>query len=152
MCIASSNGGTTSQDLKTGFLVGATPRKQQLAIVVGAVTSALVIGVTMLALNSAGVHYTTKGLPKDPRSRFPPTPRRSESAGPTKTRTTNEYRVVHVIKDQYKGLEAGRYLVDDEGWVEYRTDIPIAQKSAGHGQRREGPRRSSPPRSRNCSR
>ena len=33
VCIASSNGGTTSQDLKTGFLVGATPRNQQIAIV-----------------------------------------------------------------------------------------------------------------------
>src|SRR5207244_95213 len=63
VCIASSNGGTTSQDLKTGFLVGATPKYQQLAILVGAITSALVIGVTMLALNEAGVHYTTKGLP-----------------------------------------------------------------------------------------
>ena len=44
VCIASSNGGTTSQDLKTGYLVGATPSKQQLAILVGALTSALVIG------------------------------------------------------------------------------------------------------------
>ncbi|HEV3117669.1 MAG TPA: oligopeptide transporter, OPT family [Gemmataceae bacterium] len=63
VCIASSNGGTTSQDLKTGFLVGSTPRKQQLAIMVGAVTSAIVIGVTMLTLNAAKVHYTNKNLP-----------------------------------------------------------------------------------------
>jgi hypothetical protein len=35
VCIASSNGGTTSQDLKTGFLVGATPRLQQIAILAG---------------------------------------------------------------------------------------------------------------------
>ena len=61
VCIASSNGGTTSQDLKTGYLVGATPSKQQLAILVGALTSALVIGGTMLALNAAGTHYTNKG-------------------------------------------------------------------------------------------
>ena len=45
VCIASSNGGTTSQDLKTGFLVGATPWKQQVAILVGALSSALVMGV-----------------------------------------------------------------------------------------------------------
>src|SRR5262249_23216193 len=64
VCIASSNGGTTSQDLKTGFLVGATPRNQQLAILVGALTSAFVIGVTMLALNAAGTHYTNQGLPQ----------------------------------------------------------------------------------------
>ena len=52
VCIASSNGGTTSQDLKTGFLVGATPWKQQVAILVGALTSALVMGGTLHALNS----------------------------------------------------------------------------------------------------
>ena len=34
VCIAASNGGTTSQDLKTGFLVGGTPRRQQIAILV----------------------------------------------------------------------------------------------------------------------
>jgi uncharacterized oligopeptide transporter (OPT) family protein len=44
VCIAASNGGTTSQDLKTGFLVGATPSHQQIAILVGALTSALVLG------------------------------------------------------------------------------------------------------------
>ncbi len=61
VCIASSNGGTTSQDLKTGYLVGATPSKQQCAILVGALTSALVIGGTMLVLNAAGTHYTNQG-------------------------------------------------------------------------------------------
>src|ERR1700730_14633132 len=39
VCIAASNGGTTSQDLKTGFLVGSTPKFQQVAILVGALTS-----------------------------------------------------------------------------------------------------------------
>jgi putative OPT family oligopeptide transporter len=42
VCIASSNGGTTSQDLKTGFLVGATPKYQQWGILIGTLTSALV--------------------------------------------------------------------------------------------------------------
>src|SRR5213076_547213 len=42
VCIASSNGGTTSQDLKTGFLVGSTPKYQQIAILVGAFASALI--------------------------------------------------------------------------------------------------------------
>src|SRR6187549_4065081 len=51
VCIASSNGGTTSQDLKTGFLVGATPRLQQYAILVGALASALVLGPILLKLN-----------------------------------------------------------------------------------------------------
>src|SRR5947209_12557559 len=60
VCIALSNGGTTSQDLKTGFLVGATPSKQQWAILIGALTSALVIGYTLLAMNDAGTVYSKK--------------------------------------------------------------------------------------------
>ena len=52
VCIAASNGGTTSQDLKTGFLVGGTPRKQQIAILVGALASALVLGPLLLYLNT----------------------------------------------------------------------------------------------------
>src|SRR5215475_775125 len=44
VCIAASNGGTTSQDLKTGFLIGSTPKFQQVAILVGALASALLLG------------------------------------------------------------------------------------------------------------
>jgi putative OPT family oligopeptide transporter len=52
VCIASSNGGTTSQDLKTGFLIGATPRNQQIAILIGALASALLLGPLLLMLNN----------------------------------------------------------------------------------------------------
>ncbi|HEX5576797.1 MAG TPA: oligopeptide transporter, OPT family, partial [Gemmatimonadaceae bacterium] len=61
VCIAASNGGTTSQDLKTGFLVGATPRAQQVAILVGATISALALGPILLKLNSAGSVYVPVG-------------------------------------------------------------------------------------------
>src|SRR5262245_14877916 len=44
VCVAASNGGTISQDLKTGYLVGATPRAQQLSILVAVITSAIVVG------------------------------------------------------------------------------------------------------------
>src|SRR3989449_6987654 len=44
VAVATANAGNTSQDLKTGFLVGATPRRQQIAILVGALGSALVVG------------------------------------------------------------------------------------------------------------
>ena len=47
VCIAAANAGATSQDLKTGFLVGATPRAQQLGLVIGCVTAAAVIGITV---------------------------------------------------------------------------------------------------------
>lgn len=49
ICIAAD----TSQDLKTGFLVGATPKKQQIAMMIGTVTSACVIGITLILLNEA---------------------------------------------------------------------------------------------------
>jgi putative OPT family oligopeptide transporter len=64
VCIAASNGGTTSQDLKTGFLVGGTPKWQQVSILIGALSSALVIGWILVALNNAGTVYSTKDLPK----------------------------------------------------------------------------------------
>src|SRR5688500_7167415 len=51
VCIASSNAGTTSQDLKTSFLVGGTPWRQQVAIIVGVVTSVIVIGWTLQVVN-----------------------------------------------------------------------------------------------------
>ncbi len=57
VCIASSNAGTTSQDLKTGFLIGATPRLQQIAILAGAFSSALILGPILLTLNQTGTVY-----------------------------------------------------------------------------------------------
>src|SRR5437016_1803083 len=51
VCIASANAGNTSQDLKTGFLVGATPAKQQMALMVGVTVSVFVIGGTLISMN-----------------------------------------------------------------------------------------------------
>jgi putative OPT family oligopeptide transporter len=65
VCIAASNGGTTSQDLKTGFLVGATPRSQQIAIMIGALASALILGPILLTLNDAATVYVPR-VSKEP--------------------------------------------------------------------------------------
>ncbi|NOT29757.1 MAG: oligopeptide transporter, OPT family [Planctomycetes bacterium] len=51
VCIAISNAGTCSQDLKTGFLLGATPVKQQGALLIGVLTSVLAVGWTAYLLN-----------------------------------------------------------------------------------------------------
>jgi putative OPT family oligopeptide transporter len=51
VCIAAANAGGTSQDLKTGYIVGATPIYQQIGLIIGVVTSALVIGITTLYLH-----------------------------------------------------------------------------------------------------
>ena len=53
VCIAAAVGGATSQSLKTGFLVGATPRRAEIAMIIGALTSVLVIGFTLVLLNRA---------------------------------------------------------------------------------------------------
>ena len=53
ICIVAAISGDTSQDLKTGYLLGATPKKQQYAEVIGVVSSALAIGGTLFLLDSA---------------------------------------------------------------------------------------------------
>lgn len=53
ICIIAAMAGDMSQDLKTGFLVGATPRKQQYGEIIGAVASALVIGLVLMLLDRA---------------------------------------------------------------------------------------------------
>src|ERR1051326_7962225 len=59
VCIASANAGNTSQDLKTGFLVGATPQKQQMALLIGVAVSVLVIGLTLIGMNVALESFRT---------------------------------------------------------------------------------------------
>ncbi len=51
VCIAAANAGATSQDLKTGYIVGATPRYQQLGFIIGVVTSSLVVAITLFVLD-----------------------------------------------------------------------------------------------------
>ncbi|MGD0653376.1 MAG: oligopeptide transporter, OPT family [Thermoguttaceae bacterium] len=125
VCIASSNGGTTSQDLKTGYLVGATPKYQQLSIVVGAVSSALVIGVILLMLNQAGTIYSTKNLP------LPASPldiakiqehAKQEQAPDDK----NLYYVWHALEGNPQRVPPGKYLVDDQGQIRYLVDPGIS--------------------------
>jgi OPT family oligopeptide transporter len=52
ICIAAANAGATSQDLKTGYIVGATPRYQQIALFIGAIVSSLAIGATVKILDT----------------------------------------------------------------------------------------------------
>ena len=62
VCIAAAIAGATSQDLKTGYLVGATPWYQQTGLLIGVVTSSFIIGVTTLYLNSS-MHIGSASLP-----------------------------------------------------------------------------------------
>ncbi len=62
VCIAAANAGATSQDLKTGYLVGATPRFQQIGLMVGAVAAALVIGLTVRVLDTPTAAAAAQGI------------------------------------------------------------------------------------------
>lgn len=63
VCIAAANAGDTSQDLKTGFLIGATPWKQQLAVMVGVIVSVFAIGITLNAMNKGLEEFTPMKAP-----------------------------------------------------------------------------------------
>jgi OPT family oligopeptide transporter len=52
ICIAAANAGATSQDLKTGYILGATPRAQQIALFIGAIVSSIAIGFTIKVLDT----------------------------------------------------------------------------------------------------
>ncbi len=125
VCVAASNGGATSQDLKTGFLVGATPRSQQIAILIGASASALFLGPILLGLNNSATVYV-------PVAQVAPglrAPADATLAGPEKLRgpqsgsDTNAYRVWQKTDDA--GGPAGRYLVDPSGAVVWLVDPGI---------------------------
>ncbi|HXB93924.1 MAG TPA: OPT/YSL family transporter, partial [Puia sp.] len=62
VCIAASNAGGTSQDLKTGYLVGATPRYQQLALFIGVVVSAIAVGFTIKVLDTPTPDLVAHGV------------------------------------------------------------------------------------------
>ena len=63
VCIASANAGNTSQDLKTGFLVGATPARQQLALMVGVTVSVFAIGATLGLMNTGLEEFRPANIP-----------------------------------------------------------------------------------------
>ncbi|CAN5763539.1 oligopeptide transporter, OPT family [soil metagenome] len=62
ICIAAANAGATSQDLKTGYIVGATPKYQQLALFVGAIVSSLAIGATIQILDRPTQEMVEQGI------------------------------------------------------------------------------------------
>ena len=130
VCIAASNGGTTSQDLKTGFLVGSTPKHQQVAILVGALASAVMLGPILLELNKAGTVYVPVTDPKVAQSaNFKVDPTQLQTlktetlSGPQGAKDTKPYRAYH--KTDTEGGNSVKYLVDDSGTPVYLADPAI---------------------------
>lgn len=106
VCIAISNAGTTAQDLKTGHLLGSTPSKQQFAMLVGVVTSAAVVGVTMLLLNESQSKEIALDKP------FSPPAISIQRAEEMQGKDGKTYLLAKVIDQQ--GIEPGNYLVDPQ--------------------------------------
>jgi putative OPT family oligopeptide transporter len=138
VCIAASNGGSTSQDLKTGYLVGSTPRAQQIAILVGALASAVALGPILLRLNEVATVYVPQtthvideqtGRPTQQAiDTFKSTLRadpsklteREQLVGPQAKDDSRSYLVWHKTDDE--GGPPGKYFVDDAGVPAYFVD------------------------------
>jgi uncharacterized oligopeptide transporter (OPT) family protein len=136
VCIASSNGGTISQDLKTGFLVGSTPKSQQIAILIGTLASCIILGPILMQFNRSGTvyvpvagnqdfaslssfHVNPADYLKDDRGR----PKREQLAGAQAGSDPKEYFVYH--KTTTENGPIGRYLVNDDGTPAYLADPGI---------------------------
>src|SRR5581483_9254822 len=115
VCIAAAVAGATSQDLKTGFLVGATPARQQIGLLFGVTTSALVIGGTIHFLNAAKTTIVARDFPGVQVNAIDNTTRTVQGVA---------YRVGHLY-EQTGLAPAGEYLVDEAGAIKYLIDPGI---------------------------
>jgi uncharacterized oligopeptide transporter (OPT) family protein len=135
VCIASSNGGTTSQDLKTGYLLGATPKLQQYAILIGAFASAVVLGPILLKLNETAIVYVpaaqvAPGLKTDVAKLAAET---QTLVGPQARDDSKQYRVWHKTDDV--GGPAVKYFVNESGEAVWLVDPGI---NGAHSKRPDG--------------
>ena len=113
IAVAAGNAGATSQDLKTGFLVGSTPKRQQIAIMVGAITSALAIGWTITLLNSTYTNVIPERHPGVTLQAMPPgaADRSVTGTGERMRHQGKEWDVVRV-NIPTEGVTPGKYLLD----------------------------------------
>jgi putative OPT family oligopeptide transporter len=114
VCVAASNGGTISQDLKTGFLVGATPRHQQVSILIGVVTSAIVIGFVLLMLNRNNTTFRPLDIDANLSEHVAADEHMNHPDG-------TSYRVAYMREDE-GAVPRGKYLVDEAGKPLYFVD------------------------------
>jgi putative OPT family oligopeptide transporter len=135
VCIASSNGGSTSQDLKTGYLLGATPKYLQASILFGSLASAIVLGPMLLALNASQAVYvpastlTPGGLHVDVSTLT----RTDKIHGPQAHGDPATYHVWH--KPDPSGGGSEEYLVNDAGDAVWLVDPGI---NGTHDRRPDG--------------
>ncbi len=124
VCVAAANAGTTSQDLKTGYLVGASPRAQQLALLVGVVTSALAIGWILVALDRAATTFVATDHPAFTANAASvasaPPDALAFAAAPIHFRG-EAWRVL-MVREPTEGVAVGRYLIGADERIAFRVD------------------------------
>ncbi len=141
VCIAASNSGDTSQDLKTGYIVGSTPRLQQIALMIGVVISTFVIGLTLNLMNTGLQEFQAASQPWDLQASHPgvsvegnrkhlPTEIRVTDAGKTVgTHAASDYVLLNAIGSTE--LQDGKYLYSpSSGRIEVHWIQGIGSASA----------------------
>jgi len=125
VCIAASNGGSTSQDLKTGYLLGSTPKFQQIAILFGAFASAVALGPILLVLNQSATVYVpaVQVAPATLHTEVGALDRTEKIKGPQAEQDSKTYHVWQ--KTDLEGGIPGKYLVDDSGHAVWYVDPGI---------------------------
>lgn len=147
VCVAASTAGATSQDLKTGYLVGATPRYQQIGLLIGVTASALLVGGIIQFLNSAGTTIVPKDYPGvqvstiEQGERFALANGRmvAASAAPG----VPSFRVGRLYEQTGTAI-AGKYLVDDAGAIKYVVDPGVGGREPRNYDGREVAKLASP--------
>ncbi|HJS44692.1 MAG TPA: oligopeptide transporter, OPT family [Gemmatimonadales bacterium] len=143
IAVAVANGGNTSQDLKTGFLVGATPKFQQIAILIGAIGSALAVGWTLTFLNDAYRYQVPESRPGfvAPASGASPDGNivvldetmSNFGVGGTDSIDASSYQLVRVYVET-QGVPPGKYLVDPASHeIRYVVDPGIGGRIREYG-------------------
>jgi uncharacterized oligopeptide transporter (OPT) family protein len=131
VCVAAAVAGATSQDLKTGYLVGATPARQQIGLIFGVVSSALLIGWTIHSLDTAYTTIVKRDVPNVviPAANIDANRVLLDDApvveqGGSVAAGAQSYRVGHLY-EATSSAPSGRYLVDDTGAIRYYVDPGI---------------------------
>jgi hypothetical protein len=120
VCIAASNAGDTSQDLKTGYIVGSTPRLQQIALMIGVVVSTIVIGFTLNLMNTGLQEFHAAAQPWES---TPPSRRRHpiRHAAASRADSRDRRRQNHHAPPQERVHRAQRHRFDGAG----RRKVPL---------------------------
>jgi len=144
VCIASSNAGDTSQDLKTGYLIGATPKWQQAALLIGVTVSTFAVGYTLTGMNKGLEEFRplvkqvdlahlppgvtveeTNGQPAFARDRFT----YRDAQGQTVTLPGHDYYVLNSINSTE--IASGKYLYNPKsGQIEVQWIQGIGSERA----------------------